>query len=222
MYTAADILYDPVAHASTDPDGRDVPHVTHILGEVGLSTDFEELRTISKRLSAAIDWKCQLGSATHIDCHAYDDDDLDWQTVHPEVAPYVRAWATCRHNLSLRPVARERRVYHPLYRYTGILDGVFLYLSHGREKHVLLDLKLGDPDDAAAHLQTAAYETAYLKDHPGEHIDERWAVQLLPGKAIPYSITNYSARPAACRDFQLFMAALTVYNHQPARRPRDF
>lgn len=224
-YTASDILYDPVAHRSVDPDGIDVPHVTHLLGEVGLSTDFEELRLTSRRLAAAIDYKCQLGSTLHADSHAYDDDDLDWTTVHPDVAPYLRAWATCRHNLSLRPTTRERRVYHPLYRYTGILDGIFLVppaVKGRREKRILLDLKLGDPDSAAAHLQTAAYEAAYVYDHPTERIDERWAVQLVPGRTIPYIVTNYSARQAACRDFQIFMAALTVYNHQPARRPRDF
>lgn len=226
MITSADLVYDPETHASVDPDGRDVPHVTHVLKATGMGTDFDELRQLSPRLAARIDYRCQLGSAVHADCHSYDDNDLTIDQMHPDVRPYVEvAWATCRQYYRLEPLRRERQVYHPVWRYTGILDGIFLQRKKGlvgRDKRILLDLKLGDPDAAAAHLQTAAYEAAYLTEHPDEHIDERWAVQLLPDSDPPYRVTNYSARQTSYMDARIFQACMTVYHNQAARRPRDF
>lgn len=223
---AADLAYDPETHTSVDLDGCDVPHVTRVLSAVGVSTDFEEVGLRSRRLAQRIDYRRQLGSAVHADCHAYDDDDLEWPTVDAEVRPFLEAWITCRDALGLLALAhaRERQVYHPMFRYTGILDGIFRLPAQGRRKarHVLVDLKIGDPNDAAAHLQTAAYERAYIAEQPRFRIDERWAVQLVPGAIPPYRVTNYSARQSAHSDFGTFLACLCVYNHQPARRPRDF
>lgn len=216
-YTVDDLAYDPVAHRSTFPDGREVPHVTGVLKAVGVGQDFDALAGISDALSDAIDFARDRGTAMHADCHAFDDGDLDWATVHPAVRPYVEAWSTCRANMGFVPLTRERRVYHPLYNYTGILDGVVRY----GDKIILPDLKSGDPESAAGHLQTAAYEAAYRAQHPeAEHVDERWAIWLQPGARVPYKIVNYSARPDAYLDFQKWLSCLTVYHEQHARRRR--
>lgn len=192
-----------------------VPSVTQVLRATGVSVDFEGLRETSDRLRDAIDLKRDLGVACHADAHAYDDDDLDWSTVDPRVEPYLRAWAVFRANTSLAPCARERRLYHPVHRYAGTLDGIFR-LPSGRQ--VLVDMKLGDPESAASHLQTAAYEAAYLVEHPDAEIHERWAVQLCPERQVPYRVTNYTDRPEAWQDLHTFLCCLTVYHEQPARR----
>ncbi len=49
-------------------------------------------------------------------------------------------------------------------------------------------------------------------------IDERWAVQLTPKLRVPYRIKNYTAMSDAHAHFGKFMACLTVYHEQPARR----
>lgn len=220
-YRVEDVAFDPVTHTSTLPDGRSVPHVTAVLEATGLSTDFEELSAGSHFMRDRIAYACARGTAVHMDCHAYDDDDLDWATVDSGVRPYVDAWVTCRDALGLVAVAhaRERRLFHPVYFYTGILDGVFLR----GPKRVLVDIKTGDPESAAAHLQTAAYESAWNFLHPDHPIDERCAIWLQPRRAIPYSIVDYSnatQRPHAWQDFQKWAAALCVYNEQPGRRSR--
>jgi hypothetical protein len=160
-----------------------------------------------------------LGSAVHADCHSYDDNDLNWGTVDVRVLPYVEAWAQVREDRGLVPLTgtREQRVYHPVYHYTGIIDGVFS-LASDTTARILLDIKTGNPDDAAAHLQTAAYAEAWASMHPEECITARWAVWLRPDRSVPYSIVDYSARPDAYADFQRFLACLTVYTEQPARR----
>jgi hypothetical protein len=226
--TVDDIAYDPARHASTAPDGRPVPHVTAVLEATGLGTDFEELRALGPTMRERIELARLRGTAVHMDCHAYDDvdadgrSDLSWETVHPDVLPFVEAWATVRAQKGLTPVvgARERRLFHPIQWYTGILDGVFRR-TDGRL--VLGDLKTGDPNSSAAHLQTAAYKAAWELAHPDMPIDERWAIWLQPRLREPYRIVNYDA-PAraldAWQDFPKFCAALAVYNEQPERRKR--
>lgn len=230
MLTAADLTYDPETHTSVATDGSDVPHVTHILAAVGVSVDFEAIAASRLGMADRLEYRRQLGTAFHVDSHAYDDGDLDWATVHADVVPYVRAWAECREVLGLGPVARERRLYHPLHRYTGIMDGVFerewdqqparKSRRYGRRQRILVDLKLGDPKESAARWQTAAYEAAYLVEHPDESIDERWAIRIMPERRVPYVVANYSAEPDAPRHFQQFCAFLCTFNHQIVRRAR--
>lgn len=226
-FTVDDVRYDPDTHTSTLPDGQKVPHVTEVLGAVGVSQDFEELAALSSYISEKIEVARARGTAVHQDCHALDDVDADgtpdliWETVHPQVRPFVEGWQQCRTDMGLTPVAhgRERRLYHPLFNYTGILDGVFERpWKPNRPKRILADLKTGDPDSAAAHLQTAAYEAAWTVMFPHLPIDERWAVHLTPKLRVPYRIKNYTALPDAHTHFGKFMACMTVYHEQPARR----
>lgn len=220
MLTAADLRFDPETHTTLAPDGRLVPHVTEVLGAVGVATDFDELIETSPRLAGAIEHARARGTAVHADCHAYDDDDLVVDSMDPRIRPYVLdAWAPCRAALGLVPVlhARERQVFDPANWFTGIMDGIFKRPALG-DWFVLVDVKTGDPDDAAAHLQTAAYETAARATFPGQRIHERWAIQLMPGRRVPWRVTNYSHRADAYQDGSKWLACLCTYNEQPGRR----
>jgi hypothetical protein len=177
-----------------------------VLKAVGVSADF------AKVPEGTLEFRRQLGTAVHIDAHAYDDNDLDWATVDDRVKPYIEAWAEFRLAKNLEPTQRERRVYHRIFGYCGTLDGIFAYDGAS----ILIDIKTGDPEDAAAQFQTAAYEAAYRLDFPQDRIDERWSVQLCPELRVPYRITPYTD----FRDFQKFQAFLTTYHEQPARRRR--
>lgn len=211
-WTSADLRYDPQTHTTTTPDGRDVPHVTKVLAETGVATDFEQVMLLSRRLRDHVEDRRVLGSVVHQDCHAFDDGDLVWDTVDPRVAPYVRAWQICRRNLGLEPVVRERQVYHPADHYTGFLDGIFKQAY----RKVLVDLKIGDPSHAGARYQTAAYVAAYLAEHPGEIIHARCAIQLIPDREVPYAVIPYGSQWR--EDFRKFQAFLTTYREQAARR----
>jgi len=209
--TAAALSFDAAVHEYRLADGRLVPSVTQILSAVGVAVDFEGLRSMSAKLAEDIEVKRHIGTAVHMDAHAFDDDDLEWSTVDPRVAPFVLAWATFRENSGLVPLTRERRVFHPDHFYCGTLDGVFLS-PHGAR--VLVDIKTGDPDDSGCAYQTAAYQAAYAIEHPDEPIAERWAVQLTPEHAVPYRVTPYTD----WRDFQTFQAFVTTFANQAARR----
>lgn len=219
--TAADLIFDPATHTSTTPDGRNVPHVTSVLSATNLGADFESLASLGRRFADMLTDARARGTAVHADCHAFDDDDIVWETVDDRILPYVDAWRCFRQDHALTPLAhgRERRTYHRLYHYTGILDGIFTCELRER-KRILVDIKTGDPKDAAADLQTAAYMEAWEDEHPDQRIEERWAVWLRPGRRIPYQVTNYTAMPDAQLHFGTFLAALTVFNEQVKRGRR--
>jgi len=194
-------------------DGRRVPSVTEILKDTGVSTNFDELGAMSERLRGQIELKRDLGSALHADIHAFDDGDLVWRTVDDRVLPYLEAWAIFRENTGLKPLARERVVYHAALNYCGTLDGIFERPDGAR---VLIDVKTGDPHDAAANLQTAGYQLAFACEHPDLHIVERQSVQLVPDRKVPYLVTPYRD----FTDFGTWQAIVTTYWQQASRRSR--
>lgn len=211
-FTVDDVRYDPETHTSTLPDGRPVPHVTAVLRAVGASSSMDGVPEALLAHAGA------RGTAAHADCHAYDDGDLDFESVDQRVAPYLDAWIICRENIGLEPLVRERRLYAADWNYTGIMDGVFVDTRRGL--NILVDIKTGNPEDAAAHQQTAAYEYAYRQSREAVTIHERWAIWLRPDLAVPYRILNYSARPDAFLDEMRWISSLTVYGEQFVRRQK--
>lgn len=198
------LTFEPVSHTYRRPDGRLVPSVTTILSAVGIGQDYEAIRSYSAEHGDAVERKREIGSALHADAHAFDDDDLDFDTVHPDVRPYLDAWATFRANAGVVPIARERVVYHAALGYCGTLDGLFR-TPDGRT--VLIDIKTGDPDDSGCRYQTAGYQMAYQVDHSDVVVHERWGVQLTPDRQIPYRVHPYTD----WRDHDTWRAIVTTF-----------
>ena len=205
--TGADLLFDADAHTYRSPAGVLVPSVTTILKATGVSTDFEALPN-----REAIERKRAIGTALHSDIHAFDDGDLDWSTVHPEVLPYVEAWAQFRESMRLTPRTRERRVWHQTLGFCGTLDGIFDGANVGAG--VLIDVKTGDPKAAAAQFQTAGYQLALAYDDPAALELRRWSVQLTPGRRVPYVITPY----ADWQDVTTWQSIVATFYANPNRR----
>ena len=224
--SSAPLTFDPERHEYFLPNGQRIPGVTEVLRATGISEDFERVALYNSSLRADLDAKRALGIAVHHDCHALDDDDLEWSTVDPRVAPYVNAWWEFRKNHKLIPVERERRVFHPVYLYAGTLDGVFCKKTDG--PFIVVDIKTGDVEASACRYQTSAYLAAYryaqdraLRQHslklPKLVGMDRMAVQLCPLSNPPYKVTVYPRHEQA-RDFQQFQAFLTTYRAQYVRR----
>lgn len=218
--TGAELAFDPTIHEYRHPiTGVVIPSVTQILRAVGVSTDFDGLAAMSPTLGEAIDRKRDLGTAVHVGAHYYDDDSLEWSTVHDEVKPYLEAWIRFRENQQFFPIQRERRLYSPNLNVCGTLDAVG-HCDKDRGRLILVDIKCGDPEASAARYQTAGYELLWNAEHSGMPLAERWSVQLTPEARIPYRVTNYSAKPDAWRDGQTFCAFVTTYFEQAVRRHR--
>lgn len=207
MITAADLRFDADTHVYTTPDGQRVPNVTSILDAVGVRADFVKVNP------QHLEYRRQLGHAVHEATHYDDEGDLVWESVDPRAAPYVEAWRTFSRQKSVTIERMETRVFHPHFFYCGTFDRV---MRDSRGKRVLVDIKIGDPKDAAAHLQTAAYKDGYQFEHPADPIDERWSVQLVPDRPDPYAVTVYKD----FRDALKWQACLTVFHEQPTRRSK--
>jgi len=213
-FTGADLIFEAAAHSYRLPlSGVAVPSVTQILSALGISTDFEALKGMGGSLADAIERKRAIGTALHSDAHSYDDDDLDRETVHPDVRPYLDAWITFRANQHVFPVTRERRLYSPTLGVCGTLDGIF-HRQDAPDTLILVDIKTGDPESAAARYQTALYQILWEEEHPDLPIAERWSVQLTPTVGLGYRIHPYTD----WTDGDKARAFVTTYYCTAARR----
>lgn len=213
LVTGSSLIFHDEDHSYWTPPGRTggrrIPSVTQILKAVGVCEDFDAIEAMRP---GVIEFRRHLGTAVHVDAHAFDDGALLIDTVDPRVLPYLQAWITWRENFDAQPLQRERRVYHPGHGYCGTLDGIFDIGG----KRVLIDIKIGDPTAAGAQFQTAAYQAAYCAEHPNERIDERLSIQLTPELSVPYRVEPYRD----WSDFRTFQAFITTYWQQAARRRR--
>jgi hypothetical protein len=199
--------FDP-AHEYRDETGRIWPSVTGILGAVP-----PWLGRYDRIPPDVLEYKRQLGTAVH---HATALDDqglLDETTVCDAIVPYLEAWRRYRAESGFTPLtdAIERVVWHEALGYAGALDRVGL-LRSGR--WLLPDVKSSDPSTGSdAGPQTAAYLEAYRSHGPllPARID-RCSVHLQDDGT--YRVVPHTNR----RDFNVFCAALELFNFNAQRR----
>lgn len=137
------IDFNPETHQYS-LDGRTIPSVTQVLHEAGIVdgqwyTEFGALRGN------------YIAQATAM----FDEGDLDFESLDPQLSPFVAAWAKFRRESGFVPESIEEQVFDDLYGYAGTLDrrGIF----NGRP--AIIDIKRGSCP-AWHGLQTAAYARA--------------------------------------------------------------
>lgn len=132
-------------------DGVRVPSVTQILQGVGI-VDYSDVP------EEILNHKADIGTAAHAADHYFDEGDLDWLTVHPEVEPYVRAWVKFRTECNFVPRLIEDKGIATLrgmrYGYTLDREG----LLNGRD--TIIEIKCTASVQKSWGPQLAAYETA--------------------------------------------------------------
>jgi hypothetical protein len=187
-------------------DGQPVIGVTSALQLAGQSTDF------SKANPTDLERQRQVGQAAHAAAHYFDEGDLVEASVHALATARLQAWKLFRHERRVVPVMLETVVASRRYGYIGRLDR-FLLVEMTRL--VLGDIKIGDPDDAAAHLQLMLYLIALLEElqHYADHYPwlmtrrletvlagpiERWSVQLL--STGRYKLCRYPKSPRTAHE----------------------
>lgn len=145
------LTFDPAGHVYT-LDGARVRSVTGLLRKVGL-VNFDR---IPPTILAAAQHR---GTTVHQAIHFYNENDLDvfeFGKTFPGYLGYLESWMRLMATGRLQPVLCEHRVASRYPRYAGTLD--FLGLFDGQA--AILDFATGRPEDAAKHLQTAAYVMA--------------------------------------------------------------
>ena len=110
FYPTIDFQYrtdpkDPEVHAYL-LNSFQIPSVTQILSESGLSGDFEKLRKIPK-VKKAIEHKREIGDEVHRATQFLDEGCLDWASLDRQVVPYVVAYDYFKRRTGFRSVLCE-------------------------------------------------------------------------------------------------------------------
>lgn len=166
-------------------NGRKVPSVTGILKEVGLIDD--EWFTEEAR---------ERGKAVHAATELLDRDDLDWDSLHPKIEPYVKAYQNFKKDTGFIPELIEHRVYNHDYNYAGTLDRTGIF-PNGEK--VILDIKSG-PISGWAALQVAAYDYCLAQAR------QRMALQLKNDGT--YKVKSFKG----LNDINIFVSAAVIVN----------
>ena len=185
------IRFDEATHTYWKGVER-VPSVTQILAPL---VDFSGIRM------SVIERASERGRAVHYGTELYDQDNLDWDSLSPELRPYIEAWAEFRAKTLFVPMLIEKRVFHPGLMYAGTLDRAGLFDG---------ELSVGDVKSSVTlyptvSLQTVAYAEALNAENPTlpRHTG-RFAVQLKrDGK---YVLKRYTDKT----DWPTFIALKTM------------
>lgn len=170
---------------------RELLSVTRILGDAGIIGNFFGS-------DADREFYLARGEAVHLATEYDDLDELDEDSVDPEILPYLEGWRAFRRESGFEPVLIEEIVWSETHGYAGILDRAGIL--HGKSS--IIDIKSGVVPKWAA-LQTAAYAHAL-----GEKVD-RYAVELR-------NDGRYSLKPHKDRgDVGVFLAALQIAKRMP-------
>ena len=182
------ITFDQTTHTYTDEAGVRLPSVTQILKGAGL---------VDYSMYAGAEYAAARGTAVHIACQYWDEGDLDYDQLDPELIGYVDAWVRFREDSGFIPELIEHRISCESPRYAGMLD------RYGRVNSAewLVDIKTGTPHPATA-IQTAAYAEALGK--LGQC--KRRAVYLRNN-----GMYSLEAHNSDVRDWGVFRAAYTTY-----------
>lgn len=219
------LAFDPLPHVYT-LDGVVVPHsVTGLLRQVGL-IDFS---MIPHHILEAARTR---GTTVHQAIHYFNEHDLDLEGFYldfPGYAGYVQSWVRLMDTGRLVTVLCEHRLASRQPVYAGTLDWLGLFDGHA----AILDFATGDPDDAAKHLQTAAYVLAAKKwmHEPGEEalrafltahpFVARYSVRLHKTGSLP-TVTPYRDPKDFTKFLQIAETVAMVLAERPKAMPWDW
>lgn len=166
-----ELLLDRETHQYT-LDGQVLPaSVTQMLDDLGFVSPW------CKQEGARV-----RGTHVHEACHYYDDDDLRWSSVRPEIIPYVQAWIRFRRDYPFEILEMETPIYHPIYKYPGTPDRVVLFTEEQlKGVQAILDIKSGAPSVTWALQQMGYKQIKNAEESVAKRPltpYQRWCVQL--------------------------------------------
>ncbi len=109
------LLFDSERHIFTlEETGKYLPSITQVLKAENLIPDYFRIDP----------WFMLRGSYIHRATELHDNNILDESTIDPEIAPYLEAYLKFRREWNGEIIEAEKRLWHPIYHYAGILDRV--------------------------------------------------------------------------------------------------
>lgn len=179
-------------------DGVEVPSVTQILSSAGL-VDYAGISQETLRYAA------ERGTAVHLACQFYDEEDLDPESLDLQVAKYVAAWRQFRLKHDFEILGSEQMHLGEL---NGLQFGMTIdRLIEWRGRRAILDIKCSSRIHRWCGVQTAGYAIG-LESHGTAaqrlSLYRRLIVQLKPN--CTYEL--YDCEDT--EDGEIFAAALAI------------
>lgn len=189
--------FDEPSHTYT-LDGKVLPSVTQIL---------KPLYDFSGVPPEVLERKRQIGTAVHKAIELDLADDLDPESLAPEVAPYFAGWQSFR--AQFRPVEyRAEALLYSALGYAGTVD--LIARQDGLPGWWVIDYKTAATVSPAVALQTAAYAKAATEAGMVPEAARRATLHLRDDGT--YRLIEHSDRA----DFRVFQALLIVHNWRKA------
>jgi hypothetical protein len=224
------VQFDETDHTYAHPDtGRALFGTTSVLKATGLSTDWDAVPVARE----VLEQKRALGQAAHAATH-YHDMHQPFDGLDPRAAGYVESYLAWKAEQQPLVLATELRVRHRAKPSAGTIDKLVALPSDHRHRNThdlivrVVDIKLGDPEDAGAIYQLASYtdivqSAAADGANPGGRVLVFPAVCLQLREDGSYPAVTWYDRPAERRDAfreagRVFDAALTVLAARARRK----
>jgi hypothetical protein len=174
-------------------------HTYRFMGAVvpGVTSILRPLSSFEGIAPAVLEAKARLGTEVHYACQLDDENDLDEDSVEPQVEPYLLAWRAFRRDTQCEVLAVEKRVFEPSLQFAGTLDRL-LRIEGARW---LVDLKTCFTTPITAGPQTAAY----LRALGDTSVTRRAALRLRPDGTYRFDALT------GVDDWSAFMACLTLH-----------
>jgi hypothetical protein len=184
------IAFDAATHTYTGAHGERFPSVTQVLAPL---IDFSMVP------AATIEYARKLGTAVHKATELDDAGDLDESSVSPILVPYLDAWRNAVRDMEIEIVAYEQMVFHPAYKYAGMLDR----RARIKGESAIIDIKTGGLFPSYGP-QTAAYKSA-VEAETGEKIKRRYTITLKDDGKYNLEMMN------SADDWPAFLSCLTLW-----------
>lgn len=177
-------------------DQHHYPRVTSVISEMILGDDGKKWFTEESR---------QRGTDVHRICELYDNKKIDLNSIDESYMGYFRAYRAFQNDCTPMWEAVEKRRVSAAMCFGGTIDRVGTMMGN----KVILDIKTGQP--AKWHgIQLAAYNYLW---NGNTSILARYTLILKKHNRGDYKLVRHDDR----KDFEIFKAALTVYNYKRRR-----
>lgn len=108
------LVFDPETHTAM-VGAEHLPSVTTILRHAQMTPDFYNWLD---------PWYLTRGKYVHLASELYDKGTLDESTIDDTIKPYLEAYKAFRRDFSATITGIEVQLYHPVYKYFGIVDRI--------------------------------------------------------------------------------------------------
>lgn len=204
MATPISFQFDAATHIYSFA-GVKIPSVTQILEGAGL-VDYAGIP------KETLDYAAKRGTAVHMASVFFDQDDLDPDSVDPQVAKYLAGWKKFREDHSFKIIESERA-------HLGTLDGMLYGMTVdrvvelGNGNAAILDIKCSTKVHRWTGVQLAGYAIGLCSgDLPAAF--RKLAVQLRPD--CTYKLYEYNDPKYA----EIFGCALKIAYWKDGFKPR--